>query len=58
MLNSVDKRSFAYQYKVLKKYQVGIKSETDVALITPVLADHPANAIVLTVRLGQKNAYG
>lgn len=57
MLNSVDKRSFAYQYKVLKKYQVGIKSETD-ALITPVLADHPANAIVLTVRLGQKNAYG
>lgn len=57
MLNSVDKRSFAYQYKVFKKYQVGIKSETD-ALITPVLADHPANAIVLTVRLGQKNAYG
>lgn len=40
------------------KKEIGIKNKTDVALIRPVLADYPASVVLLTVRLGQKNAYG
>lgn len=37
--------------------EAGMKIKAGVGLLSPLLADYPANAMLLPMRLGQKNIY-